>query len=320
MVIIMKVRLGYACICTSLSGITTSSTYTYTSFNKDNDFEKLNKVIISNLEALIQILKFNQKNNIHFYRLSSNIIPLATHNKVIFDYLDKYKEYYDKIAKIINNNDMRIDMHPSTYSILNSVKKEVVENTINILKYHYDLMSYMNIENKIIIIHIGSSTFGKSNSLTRFINNFKKLPEYLKKSIAIENDDKIFTIDDCLYLSEKLDIPVVLDYHHFLCNNTGKNIINYLEQIFKSWKNINPKIHFSTPQNSNNYRTHNPYINADDFIEFLSILKNYNYNIDIMLEAKNKDEALFKLIRELKYKTNYEFIDDTSFIIKNKKA
>ena len=39
-----------------------------------------------------------------------------------------------------------------------------------------------------------------------------------------------------------------------------------------------------------------------------------------MLEAKNKDEALFKLIRELKYKTNYEFIDDTSFIIKNKKA
>ena len=34
-----------------------------------------------------------------------------------------------------------------------------------------------------------------------------------------------------------------------------------------------------------------------------------------MLEAKNKDEALFKLIRELKYKTNYEFIDDTSFIV-----
>ena len=33
-----------------------------------------------------------------------------------------------------------------------------------------------------------------------------------------------------------------------------------------------------------------------------------------MIEAKMKDDALFRLVRELKYKTNYKFIDDTSFI------
>ena len=32
-----------------------------------------------------------------------------------------------------------------------------------------------------------------------------------------------------------------------------------------------------------------------------------------MLEAKGKDEALFRLVRLLKYKTDYEFIDDTTF-------
>ena len=32
-----------------------------------------------------------------------------------------------------------------------------------------------------------------------------------------------------------------------------------------------------------------------------------------MLEAKGKDEALFRLVRQLKYKTNYHFIDETSF-------
>ena len=32
-----------------------------------------------------------------------------------------------------------------------------------------------------------------------------------------------------------------------------------------------------------------------------------------MIEAKAKDEAMFKLIRELKYKTNYKFSDETSF-------
>lgn len=309
----MVIRLGYACICNSLDGVTSSSSYTYTSFNKNNDFNKLNKVIISNLEDLIKILIYNSKNNIHFYRLSSNIIPLATHSKVIFDYLDKYKKYYNKIDNIINKNKMRIDMHPSTYCILNSTRKEVVSNTIEILKYHYNLLSIMNIKNKIIIIHIGSNTFGKDNSLTRFINNFNKLPKYLKDVIAIENDDKIFNIEDCLYLSSKLNIPVVLDYHHFLCNNNGEDITKYLDKVFKSWKNINPKIHFSSPKNKKEYRAHSDYIDSSKFMEFIEILKNYNYDVDIMIEAKTKDEALFRLVRELKYKANYNFIDETSF-------
>lgn len=311
----MVIRLGYACICKSLVGVTSSSSYTYTSFNKDNDLTKLDKVIVSNLEDLFKILEYNKNNNIHFYRLSSNIIPLATHNKVMFDYLDKYNNYYQNISKLIKDNNMRIDMHPSTYCILNSTRNEVVENTIVILKYHYDLLSAMNIDDKIIIIHIGSSTFGKEKSLTRFINNFNKLPEYLQHVIAIENDDKVFTIDDCLYLSHKLNIPVVLDYHHFLCNNTGRDITNYLDDIFNSWKKVNPKIHFSSPKNKRDYRAHNEYIDSDKFIEFLAILSNYRYDVDIMLEAKGKDEALFRLVRELKYKTNYNFIDESSFKI-----
>ena len=316
MVITMIIRLGYACICTSLEGVTTSSNYTYTDFNKNNNFDKLDKVIISNLENLIKILEFNHKNNVHFYRISSKLIPLATHNKVVFDYLNKYKNYYDKISRIINNSNMRIDMHPSTYCILNSTRKEVVDNTIEILKYHYNIQSYMNIKNKLIIIHIGSNTFGKTNSLSRFINNFNKLPDYLKEVIAIENDDKVFTIDDCLYLAEKLKIKVILDYHHFICNNTGKDITNYLDRIFATWKKQTPKFHFSSPKNKKEYRTHNDYINPEEFIKFLSILKKYNYNnIDIMLEAKAKDEALFRLIRQLKYKTNYNFIDSTTFKI-----
>ena len=34
-----------------------------------------------------------------------------------------------------------------------------------------------------------------------------------------------------------------------------------------------------------------------------------------MLEAKAKDYALTKLIRKLKYKTNYKFIDESTFIV-----
>ena len=34
-----------------------------------------------------------------------------------------------------------------------------------------------------------------------------------------------------------------------------------------------------------------------------------------MLEAKAKDDALFRLVRELKYHENYLFLDETSFKI-----
>ena len=309
----MLVRLGYVAISKTLEGVTTSSTITATNFKKNNDYYKLTQVIISNLEALTKILNYNLKNNIHFYRMTSNLIPLATLKEASFDYLTKYQAYYQKISKIINSNHMRIDMHPSQYCILNSTKKEVVANSIDILKYHYDLLEAMNIEPKIIILHIGSNTFGKINSLSRFINNFKKLPIYLQKCIAIENDDKVFNIEDCLKISDTLNIPVVLDYHHFLCNKPDKDIETYIPKIFATWKDIKPKIHFSSPKSKKEFRSHHDYINADNFIEFLSILQKYNQDVDIMIEAKAKDEALFKLIRELKYKTNYKFIDETSF-------
>lgn len=309
----MLVRLGYVAISKTLDGITSSSTVTVTNFNKNNDYSKLDKVIVSNLEDLIKILKYNIANDIKFYRMTSNLIPLATYKDIFFDYIDKYRDYYKIIGKLINDNNMRVDMHPSQFCILNSVKQEVVDSSIDILEYHYKLLDAMNIKNKIIILHVGGNTFGKDKSISRFINNFKKLPKYIQECIAIENDDKIFNVEDCLKISDILNIPVVLDYHHYLCNNNGNSIEEYLDRIFATCKNIKPKIHFSSPKNKKEFRSHHDYIDVDKFIEFINILKDIDQDVDIMIEAKAKDEAMFRLIRELKYKTNYYFISDTSF-------
>ncbi len=309
----MKITLGYACQSETLTKITTSSNYSYTNYEKEKDMQKLNNIIISNLLSLEKILTYNIKNNIHFYRISSNLIPLATKKEVIFDYTIPYQSYYKKIGNLIQKNNLRVDFHPSQYCILNSCKKEVVQNSIDILKYHYKLLENFKVKDKVLILHIGSGVLGKKNSLSRFVDNFKKLPSYLQNCIVVENDDKVFTIEDCLYLSDILDIPVCLDYHHFLCN---KSDIDY-QKIIDSWKNKKPKMHFSSPKSrlKKEFRSHHDYIDCDVFIEFLTNIKHLNCDIDIMIEAKKKDEALFRLIRELKYKTNYLFIDETTFVI-----
>ncbi len=303
----MLVRLGYVAISTALN-VTSSTPYTYSEYLNRHNIDKLDNVIRSNLLALEEILKYNVKNNIHFYRISSKIIPLATKDDVKFNYTTKYKEYYDRISKIIKDNNLRVDFHPDQFCVLNSTNNDVVKNSIKILEYHYYLLNMMMVKDKVLILHVGSNVFGKDNSIKRFINNFNKLPEYLKKCIVIENDDKIFNVSDVLKISEVINVPVVLDYHHYNCNKSTIDI----EKIFNTW-NITPKIHFSSPKNKKEFRSHNDYINSDDFINFIESIKKYNTDVDIMLEAKMKDDALFRLVRELKYKTNYRFIDDTSF-------
>ena len=292
------IRLGYACICNSIEEH--MHTITYTNYLKDKN--KINDIVKQNFEVLKKILTYNNKNNIHFYRLSSNFIPCAS--IIEYDYPNIFKKEFKEISKLIKG---RFDMHLSEYCILNSTNKEVVERSIDEIKYHYKLLKCFKVKPN-LIIHIGSKSFGKENSITRFINNFNKLPNYLKNTLLIENDDKVFNVEDTLKLCQKIKRPMVLDVHHHNCNKTEKDLSNYLNEIFNTW-DTTPKIHFSSPKNKKDFRAHNDYINSDDFINFIKLI---DRDIDVMLEAKAKDDALFRLVRELKYKTNYIFLDETT--------
>ncbi len=311
----MKIRLGYACLSTTLQ-ITSSTPYPLSKFQIDADaYHKWKDIVYSNLKHLEEILKYNAKNNIHVFRLSSNLIPLATIENFPFNYTDAFSFLYQEIYKIIKENKIRISFHPDQYTILNSTRKEVLTSTKRILTYHYNLLDLLHCKDKLILLHIGSSTFGKEKAMTRFVNQFYALDEKIRNCIAIENDDKTFNVLDTLSLCQKLNIPMVLDYHHHICNG-GFSVFPYIEDILKTWKGKIPKIHFSSPKSKlkKEFRSHHDYIDSDTFIFFIEQIKHLPYDVDIMIEAKAKDEALFRLVRELKYKTNYHFVDETTFI------
>ena len=314
----MRVRLGYVALSKALEDVTTSSTITYTNYiNRNYNTSKLLEITKNNLDSLYEIIKYNVKNNFHFYRLTSKLVPLATHDKVDFDYITPLLDEYKKIGKLINDNNIRVDTHPDQYAVLNSMDSKIVKNTVEILEYHYKIMDAIGIKDKIIILHVGSSACGKKASITRFINNFNKLPDHIKKCIAVENDDKVYNIKDVLELCHKINVPMVLDYHHFICNNEKEDINDYLKEIIDTWDGKLPKMHFSSPKSKlkKEFRSHSDYINKECFIKFINILKKQDKDIDIMLEAKAKDDAVSRLARYLKYETNYKFLDETTFII-----
>jgi len=309
----MKIRLGYACI-SNIIETTSSKTVTLTYYKKIDTIkkeEKLDTIIIENLNNLETLINYNIKNNIHFFRITAKLIPLID---IVSIDLNKYKDKFIEIGKLINKHNIRVDVHADAYCILNSVNETVVLNSIKILNNLKITLDMFNI-NYNIILHIGSKTNGIKESIKRFKNNFNLLNDDLKNKIILENDDKNFNVYQTLKLCEELNIPMCLDYHHHLCNKCTKNIEYYLPRIYKTFKTITPKMHYSSPKTKKEFRTHNSYINSNEFINFLNILKKYNIDTDIMLEAKEKDIALIKLMYELKYKENYKIIDESSFYI-----
>ncbi len=76
-------------------------------------------------------------------------------------------------------------------------------------------------------------------------------------------------------------------------------------------------MHFSSPKSKlkKERRSHHDYIDSSSFLSFLLEVKKYSCDVDFMIEAKKKDEALFRLVREIKYQTNFFFEDETTFYL-----
>lgn len=318
----MIIRLGYVAIALNLGKVTSSSTLTYTRYlklNKEDRLKKLKEVTYSNIEALEKILRYNIDNSIHFYRMTSNFIPLATHPDVMWDYLKYFKKDLEYIGKLIKDNNLRVDTHPDQFNVINSDRESVVENTLRTLNMQVDLFEAMNYEQGKLVIHIGGAKGGKDIALDRFINNLKNFPKRITDRLILENDDKTFNAKEVLQICERTNLPMVFDIHHHNCNNCEEDIKSLLPQIFKTWEDeeLVPKIHFSSPREFEKDRKHADYIDANRFLEFIYKAKeSVNKDFDIMIEAKKKDITLNILVKDLKKLTkDIKFIDSATLEI-----
>jgi UV DNA damage endonuclease len=319
----MRIRLGYVAIALNLPKVTSSSTLTYARYSKMNtESERLNKlkeVTRSNIDALEKILKFNIENKIHFYRITSNLIPLATHPEVEFDYRRYFKKDFEYIGNIIKKSSMRVDTHPDQFNVINSLNEDVVKNTIKSLKFQSQLFEDINYKAGKMVIHIGSCQGGKEKSTKRFIDNLKYFPSEIVNRLILENDDKSFTVRDVLSICEKTKLPMVLDVHHHMCKNDNDDLNNMLKDVFNTWDGeiLPPKIHFSSPREFKNDRKHADFIDSKAFLDFIYLSKKIsNTDFDVMIEAKQKDIALKKLVEDIKIlDKNIKFIDDTTIEI-----
>lgn len=269
---------------------------------KQEKEEKLIQIAKQNLQNTLEILKWNVKNHIYVYRMSSKLIPLATWRGFTFHFEKELENEWKKLGEYIRKEDLRISFHPDQFSVINTPKQEVFEACQRDLAYHSHMFECMGLDERYkIVMHVGGVYGNKQSAKDNFIHRFEMLPPNIQNRIILENDDKSYTSLDVLEICEKIKIPMVLDVHHFAVNKEGESLKESLKRAIRTWEGeyFCPKLHFSSPRNEKEKRAHAEYINFSDFQNFFYIAHQVNHDLDIMLEAKAKELSLLRLRKQI---------------------
>lgn len=311
----MKINFGYVAISMKLKEASPNKTVTLKSLEKidrDKWFNKVEALARQNIANTIRILKYNNAYGIKLYRFTSKLIPLATHPELSeWNWSEILKPDFEELGRVVRETKARVSTHPDHFVLLNSPRKEVMEASIRDLEYHcrmYELMK-LGPEYK-MVLHVGGMYKNKEDSIKRFYEGFSRLESRISSRIILENDDKLYNMEDVLGICRELNIPMVLDIHHDRCNPSPSRARDLMSDIFSTWKGevFVPKIHLSSPKSKEEIRSHHDYIAAEEFAAFLEEITNFIGDFDVMIEAKMKDLALFKLMEDIK---KFDFIEKT---------
>ncbi|MFA6918913.1 MAG: UV DNA damage repair endonuclease UvsE [Patescibacteria group bacterium] len=289
-------KIGYPCINQTLH-LSSSRTFRLASYSES----KFKEIVDNNLNALTQILEYNVSSGLLAFRITSDLIPFASHPVCQLNWQDFYQGEFLALGKIIKKNNLRISLHPDQFVLINSLREDVLEASLRELHYQCEVLDLMGLNTTHKVqIHVGGVYDDKQASLKRFITRYKELPVKIKKRLVIENDDRLYNFADCLFISKKTGVPIVLDVFHHKCNNQKESLDAVLKKVVSTWKKNDgvPMLDYSSQDSHKKPGSHAPSIDVRDFADFASRLGRRDY--DIILEIKDKEKSALKALAILK--------------------
>lgn len=285
-------KIGYPCINRRI-GCTTNRTFRLNNYTP----EKFLATVAANLACLQSTLQFNLQHGIHFFRISSDLIPFASHPICQVDWQTHFASELAQIGSFIHQHQIRVSMHPDQFVLLNSPNPKVLESSLAELLYHQNLLDALGVDNTAKIqIHVGGIYGDKPAALRRFVANYCNLPDGLRQRLVIENDERLYSTADCLAIHAATGIPVLFDYFHHRCLNYGEDLKAVLTATFRTWQPADglPIVDYSSQQLGERLGKHAETIDIDDFVQFLDATRDFDF--DIMLEIKDKEKSALKAL------------------------
>ena len=297
-------NLGYACINMTLGSqkpkITTNRSMIKKTF-KERGISYASELGLQNCRDLIEIIKWNHKNGINFFRLSSDLFPWASeYNLKDLPHYTRIKTLLAGAGHLAQTYGQRITSHPGPFNVLVSPREHVVENTITDLTTHgevFDLLGLSRTPYNKLNIHCNGVYGDKISAMDRFCKNFERLPESVRTRLTVENDDKgsMYSVKDLMYIHERIGIPIVFDYHHHKFCTGGLTEEEALRLAVSTWGDIKPVVHYSE---SKSLHENNDKIKPQAHSDYISSVPNtYGLDVDVMVEAKAKELSILEYIQ-----------------------
>jgi UV DNA damage endonuclease len=287
-------RIGYACINTLLP----SSGRTARLINASP--ERILELGRANLLALRDILQWNVEHDIHLFRICSGIIPFGSHPVNQIEWWKELSAELNMAGQVVREGHLRVSMHPGQYTVLNSPRQTVVENSIAELVYHARLLDALGTgaAHK-IVLHAGGVYGDKTASMQRFASIVERLPHAVQRRLVLENDETNYSLADVLSLSASTGLPVVFDVFHHDWNPSleGETLLGLIERAGNTWQPADgrQKLHYSDQWIGKPPGSHATSIDIDAFAAFYHQVQ--GRPLDIMLEVKDKEQSVLQLYK-----------------------
>ncbi|MFD2514620.1 UV DNA damage repair endonuclease UvsE [Pontibacter locisalis] len=288
-------KIGYPCVNETLD-CSSSRTFRLASYSE----ERLIETVEQNLACLRQILKYNVENGLLFFRLTSDLVPFASHEVNQYNWQEHFRMTFRRLGAYIKNNNMRISMHPDQFVVLNSPNPQTVKNSVAELVYQGSVLDLMELDTTAKLqIHGGGAYGDKPSAIQRFAEVYQTMvPDAVKARLCVENDDRTYTLQDCLHLHELTGMPVIFDNLHHECINNGEPMREAVQMAAATWQTEKDGIlmmDYSSQAIGERKGKHTKSIQEQLFHDFLA--ETEGLNMDIMLEIKDKEESALKALK-----------------------
>lgn len=259
-----------------------------------SDTEKVRELVRQNIRGLLEILRWNAERGVGLFRIGQSLIPFASHPAFPYDWEAEHGEDLREAGEVALSLGIRLSVHPGQYIQPSSLRPEVVDRSLAELRSSARLLSLVGDRDTVLVLHLGGAHEDRRTAARRFVETLRPQEEVLRY-LALENDERVWTVAEVVEVAGSLGVPAITDSLHHDLNPGGLTLEEALDLSLPTWESrgARPKVHLSSQDPEKQPGAHAYSVHPGDWHALLAALD--GREADVMVEAKGKEHALASL-------------------------